>query len=178
MTRRIAVVAAMLVCMVVTPAFARHHNVRAVHSARTIIVCDHQGCRPAEQVASRMPATKYTSTRRAHSISNPMGSPRFRIEASADPRPHAWCGWWMRHHLGVADKRYNLARNWAHYGTPAPGPEIGAIVVWRTHVGIITGATSTGWVVKSGNDDHAVRERERPLRGAIAFRRPNGVALR
>jgi hypothetical protein len=84
----------------------------------------------------------------------------------------------MRHYLGVADRAYNLARNWARYGTPVSGPEIGAIVVWRHHVGQITGRTGGGWIVKSGNDGHAVRERERSLRGVIAYRVPNGIALR
>lgn len=103
---------------------------------------------------------------------------RTAIASGGDPRPHAWCGWWMRHHLGVADRSYNLARNWAHYGMPASGPGIGTIVVWRGHVGIITGRTETGWVVKSGNDDHAVRERERSLRGVIAYRLPTNLASR
>jgi len=92
-------------------------------------------------------------------------------------RPGAWCGWWMRQHLGVSDPRFNLARNWAGYGTNARGPAIGALVVWRHHVGIITGRTANGWVVKSGNDGRAVRERERSLHGAIAFRWPNGYAM-
>src|SRR5690242_10780592 len=56
-----------------------------------------------------------------------------------DARPRAWCGWWMRQQLGVADRRFNLARSWASYGRPAPGPCIGCIVVWRHHVGRITG---------------------------------------
>jgi hypothetical protein len=93
-------------------------------------------------------------------------------EVVRDRRPSAWCGWWMRRHLGVANVAGNLARWWASFGRPAGGPEIGALVVWRHHVGIITGRTSDGrWVVKSGNDGHAVRERPRSVAGAIAFRR-------
>lgn len=89
-----------------------------------------------------------------------------------DPRPARWCGWWLRQHLGVSDRSLNLARNWALYGSNAGGPGIGVIVVWRHHVGIITGRTASGgWVVKSGNDGRAVRERERNLRGVIAYRR-------
>ena len=95
-----------------------------------------------------------------------------------DPRPRAWCGWWLRQHLGVGNRSGNLARWWAGYGGNAHGPAVGAIVVWPHHVGIITGHTDAGWVVKSGNDGHAVRERERSLRGVIAFRWPNGVASR
>ena len=93
-------------------------------------------------------------------------------------RPRAWCGWWMRRHLGVANPAGNLARWWAHYGRPAAGPAEGVIVVWAHgprsgHVGIITGRTAKGqWIVKSGNDGHAVRERPRSVAGAIAFRWP------
>jgi hypothetical protein len=90
----------------------------------------------------------------------------------SDPRPRAWCGWWMRRHLGVADRAGNLARWWARYGSAAHGPAIGVIVVWRHHVGIITGKGEQGWIVKSGNDGNAVRERERSLRGVIAYRYP------
>lgn len=93
-------------------------------------------------------------------------------------RPRAWCGWWMRRHLGVTNPAGNLARWWAGFGRPAHGPAVGAIVVWAHgrhsgHVGIITGRTADGqWIVKSGNDGHRVRERPRSVAGAIAFRWP------
>lgn len=93
-------------------------------------------------------------------------------------KPRAWCGWWMRRHLGVANPAGNLARWWAHYGSAAHGPAVGTIVVWARgrrsgHVGIITGRTASGqWIVKSGNDGHRVRERPRSVAGAIAFRWP------
>lgn len=84
-------------------------------------------------------------------------------------RPSAWCGWYMRSLKGGGPE-YNLARNWAHRGT-ATSPQIGAVVVWAHHVGLITGRASNGeWVVKSGNDGHQVRERPRSVGGAIAFR--------
>ena len=88
-----------------------------------------------------------------------------------DARPRAWCGWWLRHEVprdpGPA---YNLARHWAHWGYPAR-PAAGAVVVWPHHGGLITGRVATGlWIVKSGNDGNAVRERPRSLAGAIAFR--------
>lgn len=67
---------------------------------------------------------------------------------------------------------YNLARNWAHYGSAAAGPAIGVIVVWTHHVGRIVGQTVAGYIVRSGNDGHAVRERERSLAGVIAYRWP------
>lgn len=89
-----------------------------------------------------------------------------------DPRPRAWCGWQMRRWMGVANRAGNLARWWAGYGSRSHGPAVGALVVWHHHVGIITGKTAQGWVVKSGNDGNAVRERVRSVSNAIAFRWP------
>jgi hypothetical protein len=90
-------------------------------------------------------------------------------------RPYAWCGWYMRtiHGGGPA---LNLARNWAGVGSRAGGPAVGVIVVWWHHVGDIVGYDSRRglWVVRSGNDGHAVRTRPRSVAGAIAFRWPDG----
>ncbi len=82
------------------------------------------------------------------------------------PRPGKWCGWWMRTQLG-GGPAYNLAWNWSRYGS-ATSPQVGAVVVWRHHVGIITGQASNGqWIVKSGNDGGRVRERARSVSGAV-----------
>lgn len=86
-------------------------------------------------------------------------------------RPAAWCGWWLGQHLGMHDRRLWLARNWASRGQNAGGPGIGVVVVWRHHVGIITGQHGNQWVIKSGNDGRRVRERPRSVASAIAFRR-------
>lgn len=94
-----------------------------------------------------------------------------RSVARAGGRPAAWCGWWLGNHLGLGDRKLWLARNWASVGSNAGQPGVGVVVVWRHHVGIITGRSESGWVVKSGNDGHAVRERVRSIAGAIAFRR-------
>jgi hypothetical protein len=86
-------------------------------------------------------------------------------------RPAAWCGWYMRSQVGSdPGPSYNLARSWANYGSNAGGPTVGAIVVWRHHVGKIVGEENGQWIVQSGNDGHAVRARPRSLAGAIAFR--------
>lgn len=90
-----------------------------------------------------------------------------------DPRPSRWCGWWLRQYLGVRNRAFNLARNWAHYGERAHGPAVGTIVVWPHHVGVIVGGQPRHWVIKSGNDGHRVRERVRSVQGAIAFRWPS-----
>lgn len=84
-------------------------------------------------------------------------------------RPRAWCGWYMRRLLGVADPSYNLARNWAHWGHGG-APGVGAVVVWAHHVGKIVGREGGQWIIQSGNDGHAVRTRPRSIAGAIAIR--------
>lgn len=80
-----------------------------------------------------------------------------------------WCGCWMRHVMGVADRSYDLARSWAHWGRLAAA-QVGAVVVWRHHVGRIVGEANGRWLVQSGNDGHAVRTRPRSLAGVIAIR--------
>jgi len=83
------------------------------------------------------------------------------------PRPRKWCGWWMRTQRGGGPE-FNVAWNWRNYGSPIPGPQIGAVVVWRHHVGEIVGQTADGrWIVRSGNDGGRVRERVRSVAGAI-----------
>ena len=96
---------------------------------------------------------------------------RRMANGNSSGRPRAWCGWWLGHHLGMPDRRLWLARNWAQVGQNVGRPQIGAVVVWRHHVGIITGRVGEQWIIKSGNDGRGVRERVRSVVGAIAFRR-------
>jgi hypothetical protein len=88
----------------------------------------------------------------------------------------AWCGAYMRRVFGAADPRLNLARNWASAGSSAGGPQVGAVVVWPHHVGVVRGGPNSSgeWLVESGNDGGAVRTRYRSLRGAIAYRHVGG----
>lgn len=82
------------------------------------------------------------------------------------PRPRAWCGWWMRTQRG-GGAHLNVAWNWRNYGSPT-SPQVGAVVVWRHHVGEIVGRAGNGqWIVRSGNDGGAVRTRARSVSGAI-----------
>jgi hypothetical protein len=131
-----------------TDANARPHKHHSAHRAHQVHRMSHYAHRRGRHVAHR------TRSRVAH----------------GGGRPAAWCGWWLGHHLGMANRNLWLARNWASVGHNAGGPRVGAVVVWRHHVGIITGRAGSKWVVKSGNDGHAVRERPRSIAGAIAFR--------
>jgi uncharacterized protein (TIGR02594 family) len=92
----------------------------------------------------------------------------------ADVRPSRWCGWFMRQVFRVADRAYNRAAEWANWGHSAQGPRVGAVVVWRHHVGLIEGGPDKRgrWLVESGNDGHAVRTRYLSIANAIAFRMP------
>jgi len=82
------------------------------------------------------------------------------------PRPGKWCGWWMRTQKGGGPE-FNVAWNWRKYGSPTSA-QVGAVVVWRHHVGMIVGRAENGkWIVKSGNDGGAVRTRARSVSGAV-----------
>jgi hypothetical protein len=82
------------------------------------------------------------------------------------PRPRRWCGWWMRSQRG-GGPHLNVAWNWSRWGSPTV-PQIGAVVVWRHHVGEIVGQAANGmWIVRSGNDGGAVRTRARSVAGAV-----------
>jgi hypothetical protein len=91
-----------------------------------------------------------------------------------DYRPSQWCGWFMRQMFNVTDREYNRAAKWADWGHWSPGPRVGAVVVWRHHVGLIKGGPDGHgqWLVNSGNDNHMVRTRYMSLAHAIAFRMP------
>jgi hypothetical protein len=104
-----------------------------------------------------------------------------RAEARPVGCPAAWCGCWLARHFGLNDKRLWRAINWARlWGHPARGPAPGVVVVWPHHVGVVTAAGSRSGtaMVLSGNDGHRVRERERSLRGAVAFRAANERPVR
>lgn len=90
-----------------------------------------------------------------------------RVASSrANGRPAKWCGWYMRQRRGGGPE-FNRAWHWRNYGS-ASGPQIGAVVVWRHHVGEITGRAANGrWIVRSGNDGGRVRERARSVAGAV-----------
>ena len=132
---------------------------------------------PVQASSSEWPHSAFTPAskpdaggRRATARSRPES--RNRLSAfdgqrhSVGPRPGAWCGWYMRTRHGGGSEM-NVAWNWRHYGSPG-SPQIGAIVVWRHHVGEIVGQTSSGkWIILSGNDSHRVRERARSIAGAI-----------
>jgi hypothetical protein len=122
--------------------------------------------RPPELVETRQ-------TRTMSRLLPPDSAPRERpdrSDARADtgslgPRPAQWCGWYMRSLRGGGPE-FNVAANWRSYGSPARA-QVGAVVVWDHHVGLITGQTASGeWIVKSGNWSNRVHEGPRSISGA------------
>jgi hypothetical protein len=96
-----------------------------------------------------------------------------RLWHGAGRRPARWCGWYMRRFLHFGNSSYNMARQWRHYGRPSHGPRIGAVIVWRHHVGIIVDRSRGRWVIHQGNYRHriaTVAASNRWVRRAIAFR--------
>jgi hypothetical protein len=118
--------------------------------------------RSASGYQSRVSRSAHRTSRYHHYARS--GSTRSHHATGA--RPARWCGWWMRTQKGGGPE-LNLASNWRHWGRPS-GARVGAVVVWSHHVGMITGRTASGqWIVKSGNDGGAVRERPRSVAGAV-----------
>lgn len=124
---------------------------------------------PESSMNSMYGFSSITTNSKSYAVKSSKRYSKHATNKSVGPRPGKWCGWYMRTLFGGGPE-YNLARNWAKRGTPT-GPQVGAVVVWPHHVGLITGKDANGrWIVKSGNDSNAVRERPRSVAGAIAFR--------
>ena len=116
---------------------------------------------------SRAKRSAYRSDERMSlGYSNYSSASRRTYSGGVGARPAKWCGWWMRTQRGGGPEM-NLAWNWSRYGSPA-SPQVGAVVVWRHHVGQIVGQAANGkWLVQSGNDGGAVRTRARSISGAV-----------
>lgn len=188
--RKLLVVIATLVAFVASPAYARHHHasVRHVRHARIVQAAPEQSfdffkmplfsdvanysTAPREQVV-------YRHSRRIIMSVNPHETTsELPMASSSEARPSdcygiAWCGCFMRHHFGIADRSLNLARNWAGVGSPTSAHS-GAIVVWRGHVGIMQSEPDEHGraMVLSGNNGSGNHASVRPayIRNAIAFR--------
>ncbi len=177
LTRLLAVLlaAVMILPLIASNADARPKSKRTYHTSSNSNAGHHRTHRSAKRGhrhASRSHARKRgsRSTRRSYRRGERMslgyssyGSSR---RSGAGPRPRRWCGWWMRTQRG-GGPAYNVAWNWRNYGRPA-SPQVGAVVVWRHHVGQIVGRASNGrWIVQSGNDGGRVRSRARSIAGAV-----------
>lgn len=179
----------LLVCFITGPAAARHRHYHQAsvhhyshHHHRAAAVEALRGfpnlfdaVDPKDAIFKSIPpTTKIVYSRSNDSIDSTGGAVNTVTGHSrpADCYGIAWCGCFLRHYFGLADKSLNLAANWAGIGR-ASNAHSGVIVVWRHHVGLMRSEPDAygDAVVLSGNDGRGqVRERSRSIRGAIAFR--------
>ena len=126
--------------------------------------------RPEGVARASAPAPRLVTITRTETRTVARYEPSERSVSDADtgglgPRPAQWCGWYMRSLRGGGPE-FNVAANWRSYGSPAQA-QVGAVVVWDHHVGLITGRTESGeWIVKSGNWSNRVHEGPRSIAGA------------
>lgn len=158
------IVVALLLLLCATPAMAHHHH-----------YYHHRGTHYARHHHHRYDYV-YHRTGSGRIVHDDPGPNVAAAKADGEP----WCGAWMADHLHIVGQEARnlwLARNWSHYGSAANGPDIGVIVVWPHHVGVITGGERGHWLVTSGNSGgwrghRYVTEHIRSMSGVIAFRRP------
>ena len=99
-----------------------------------------------------------------------------------DPRPHAWCAWWLRRFLHIPKNlfpngEYNLARAFAKIGTPAPSNCTECIAVFSRggggHVGLVKSWDANGNpVILSGNFNGSVGVAPHSKKRLLALRWP------
>ena len=164
MSLRTLVVALLLALCATAPAEARRSPITAAAQRSLANDSDWSFFGQPEARAERSGRRATASHRRTqatHSATREVAS-----HSGVGSRPGAWCGWYMRTRHGGGPEM-NLAWNWSRYGS-STSPQVGAIVVWRHHVGEIVGQAANGqWIVLSGNDGHAVRQRPRSIAGAV-----------
>lgn len=177
----LAALIAVFIFVVSSPVQAKHHHRHSARAAQS-----HTASRQSIilDVAAR-PA--YVSNPTAHGPSSmPMGrriiAPvRSRDFAEGrDPRPRAWCAWWLRRKLGIPKTafppyQYNLARAFARLGSPAQKGCVSCIGVFSRgrmgHVGIVEGWDANGNpVLLSGNFNGGVGTAPHPASRLIALR--------
>ncbi|HEV7344643.1 MAG TPA: hypothetical protein VGN60_03310 [Devosia sp.] len=90
--------------------------------------------------------------------------------------PSRWCACYLDRILaeaGLQPRGSNRARDFATYGRPARPAELGAIMVMRNHVGVVTGQCPDGRVqIISGNYSRRVLPGCYSASKAIAWRSP------
>lgn len=85
-----------------------------------------------------------------------------------------WCGEFVCKVMAEVGKEcppgYAKATSWAAVGKRLPGPQVGAIAVYRHHVGIVAGVNGDGSIVLlSGNYNDRVHEGPYRSRGLIGY---------
>ena len=101
-------------------------------------------------------------------------------DTGGDPRPAAWCAWWLRRYLHIPKSafppyQYNWARAFAGLGQPAPKGCTGCVAVFSRgkggHVGLVESWDANGNpVILSGNFNGRVDTAPHSLKKLIALR--------
>lgn len=130
---------------------------------------------PAQPVYGDAVDTAAVRPRRARSVAGYDGT---IIGGRPSGCPNAYCGCGLRKYLGLADKRLNLAWNWARLFPRVAGPAPGVAAVRGHHVMYIEGAAGDGlWTVRDYNSGHGLsRIHVRDVRGYI-FVQPHGQVV-
>lgn len=85
-----------------------------------------------------------------------------------------WCGCFLQHYFGLADKTLWNARRWAGVGRPAAAGCVGCIAVLSRgnggHVGIVRGYDGANPIILSGNHNNSVGTATYPRSRVIAYR--------
>jgi len=94
--------------------------------------------------------------------------------------PHSYCGCGLRKYLGLADKRLNLASNWARLFPREAGPRAGLAAVRSGHVMYIEGSAGNGqWLVRDYNSGGGLsRVHVRDVRGYVFVNPHTALASR
>jgi uncharacterized protein (TIGR02594 family) len=182
--RAAAVLAFACAPMLATAAYAtsKHRFHRVVHSAAHVRHAQHGRhhrlaglYQRRERRASLRAAEAEAPKASKHSSEVVAAAERYR-GTNPTGRAHDWCAMFANlvlRRTGHHGSGSALARSFAHYGRPAPGPVPGAIVVFPHHVGFVIRAEGGGRIrVVSGNHGHRVGEGIYSTRRAIAYRYP------
>ena len=167
----------LLLFFVSHPAAARHHHHQRHHHYRisqratncTLTNDGRQVCGPTVQavLAQAIDANGNRVARVADEGTIIGGRP--------DGCPHAYCGCGLRKYLGLADRRLNLASNWARLFPHEAAPRAGLAAVRSGHVMYIESAAGNGqWMIRDYNSGGGLsRVHVRDLRGYV-FVNPHG----
>lgn len=150
-------------------AFHRHHrHSAAVATGGCSLTNDgHVNCAVGEQ--AHAPAIDANGTPVARAEEGSI------IGSRPDGCPRSYCGCGLRKYLGLADKRLNLASNWARLLPRAAGPAPGLAAVRSGHVMYIEAAAGNGqWLIRDYNSGGGLsRLHIRDVRGYV-FVNPRG----
>ncbi len=186
--RTLVIVASLALAVTAADARPRTHHAHRGHHAQQakpqcfLFLCPNA---TAQQPVQKRRAAKRTRAAGSHRVDRttdswqvaPAGSALWREQSAGDGRPRdcygiPWCGCWLRHQLGLADKRLNAVRSWYSVGQPS-SKQVGAIAIIRpSHVGLVVGIAENGDpIIKSGNHNHRVATATYSARRVVAYRK-------